>query len=56
MGKYQITGYQLIYPDGRRDNVKLQQPILVDEIEPFRNNLKTEHGCINANLSYTEII
>lgn len=55
MRKYQITGFQLIYPDGRRDNVKLQQPLFAEDIEFFRNKLKEEHECVNVNLSYTEI-
>jgi len=55
MKKYQITGCQLIYPDGRRDNIKFYQPVLVEDIESFRDKLKTEHKCTSANLSYTEI-
>lgn len=55
MRKYQITGFQLIYPDGRRDNVKLQQPLFVEDIESFRNKLKEAHECVNINLSYTDL-
>lgn len=53
--KYQITGYQLIYADGRRDTVKLLQPVTVEDIEEFRSIMKAERGCSNINLSYTEI-
>ena len=52
---YQITGYQLVYADGTRDNVKLQQPVMTGSIEYFRDRIKQKKGCASVNLSYIEL-
>ena len=52
--KYQINGYQLIWPDGRRDTVKLSQPVLCGDIEAERGRIKKRHEGAAVNLNYTE--
>ena len=39
--KYQITGYQLVYANGGRDTVKLQTPVIINDIEGYRYVLFT---------------
>lgn len=54
--KYQITGFQLSYSGGQRENVKFQQPVMADDIEEYRREVKDRyHGVTSVNLSYTEI-
>lgn len=53
-----ITGYQIVYANGSRDNVKLLEPITVSgkvELEGVRDELKSRNECIGVNFSYTEI-
>ena len=52
---YQITGYQIVY-NVIRDNVKLQQPIIVKDLEAYRKELIHKHKAKGVNLSYVEII
>ena len=52
--KCQINGYQLVWPDGRRDTVKLSQPVICGDIEAERGRIKKEHEGASVNLSYTE--
>ena len=52
---YQITGYQIVY-NVMRDNVKLQQPIIVKDLEAYRKELIQRHKAKGINLSYVEII
>ncbi|OUP37218.1 hypothetical protein [Bacteroides sp. An19] len=51
---YQITGYQIIY-NLSRDNVKLQQPLIVKDLEEFRKELIQRHEAQGVNLSYVEM-
>lgn len=53
--KYQITSYQLVYANGGRDTVKLFMPVMVDDLEKYRNNIRATHECIGVNLTYTEL-
>ena len=53
---YQINGYQLVHHDGRRDTVKLAQPVIADDIERFRALMMVKHQCKGVNLTYTEIV
>ena len=54
--KYQITGFQLSYGGGQRDTIKLQQPVMVEDIEEYRRDVKDRyHDVTSVNLSYTEI-
>ncbi len=52
--KYIIIGYQLIYEDGQRDTVKLQIPIKVENLEMYRNIVKSKYKCKQVNLNYVE--
>lgn len=52
---YQITGFQLIYGSGVRDNVKLYKPEFTENIEEYRKTVTEKHGCMSANLTYVEI-
>lgn len=54
--RYQITGCQIIYADGSRDNVKFAQPIMTGSLEAERKRIKEEHGAQHVNLYYTEMI
>lgn len=51
--EYQITGYQLVYANGSRDNVKLRQPVMTGDIEKERKRIKQAHGAQHVNLCYT---
>lgn len=53
---YQINGYQIIHHDGKRDTVKLAQPVMTDNIEGFRALTMVTHQCKSVNLTYTEIV
>ena len=53
---YQINGYQVIHHDGRRDTVKLAQPVMSADIESFRAWVMVKHQCKGVNLTYTEIV
>ena len=53
--KYQITSYQLVYASGGRDTVKLFMPVMVDDLEKYRNSIRATHDCIGVNLTYTEL-
>lgn len=53
--RYQITGYHLVYADGRRDGVKLQTPELVEDLEEYRRLVKDKHECTVVNLNYVEL-
>lgn len=53
---YQINGYQIIHHDGKRDTVKLAQPVMTDNIEGFRTLTMVAHQCKSVNLTYTEIV
>lgn len=55
MKTYQITGYQAVYEDGRRDQVKLLQPETTTDIEAYRAYLLQDHHCKSINLSYITI-
>lgn len=52
---YQVTGYQLLFANGRRDNVKLLNPATVDDIEKYRIEVMRRHGCAGVNLTYVKI-
>ena len=54
MKRYQITGCQIIYADGSRDNVKLQQPVVTGDVEAERKRIQREKNAVHVNLSYTE--
>lgn len=52
----QITGYQLIYRDGHRDNVKLLVPVMIGDnvairLQEYRENIKERFDCMGVNLS-----
>lgn len=53
--KYQITSYRLVYASGGRDTVKLFMPVMVDDLEKYRNSIRATHDCIGVNLTYTEL-
>ena len=53
---FQINGYQVIHHDGKRDSVKLAQPVMTDDIESFREWVKVRRKCMSVNLTYTEIV
>lgn len=53
--KYQITGFQLSYGGGQRDTIKLQQPVMVEDIEEYREEVRQRYGKVSVNLYYTEI-
>lgn len=53
--KYQITGFQLSYGGGQRDTIKLQQPVMVEDIEEYREEVRKRYGKVSVNLYYTEI-
>ena len=54
--KYQITGFQLTYGGGQRDTIKLQQPVLADDIEEYRRSVRDRYsGVASVNLYYTEV-
>lgn len=53
--KYQITSCQLVYASGGRDTVKLFMPVMVDDLEKYRNSIRATHDCIGVNLTYTEL-
>ena len=53
--KYQVTGFQLSYGGGKRDTIKLQQPVMVDDIEDYRRSVSERYAAATVNLSYTEI-
>lgn len=54
--RYQITGCQIIYADGSRDNVKFAQPVMTGDLEAERRRIKEAHGAQHVNLYYTEMI
>lgn len=51
----QVTGFQLVYADSRRDNVKLLEAVMVEDIEAYRRQVMEKYGCRYANLNYTVI-
>lgn len=53
--KYQITGFQLTCGGGHRDTIKLQQPVMVEDIEEYRREVRERYGNVSVNLSYTEV-
>lgn len=53
--KYQITGFQLSYGGGQRDTIKLQQPVMVEDIDEYRGEVRERYGKVSVNLYYTEI-
>lgn len=53
--KYQITSNQLVYASGGRDTVKLFMPVMVDDLEKYRNSIRATHECVGVNLTYTEL-
>lgn len=53
--KYQITGFQLTYGGGQRDTIKLQQPVMVENIEEYRGEVRERYGKVSVNLYYTEV-
>lgn len=58
--KYKIVGYQVIYSEGSRDKVKLLTPILTEDIEAVRTNIRMKHNilgmkCVGVNLEYEEL-
>lgn len=53
--KYQITGFQLSYGGGQRDTIKLQQPVMVEDIEEYREEVRQRYSKVSVNLYYTEI-
>ena len=53
--KYQITSYQLVYASGGRDTVKLFMPVMVDDLEKYRNSIRATHEFVGVNLTYTEL-
>ena len=53
--KYQVTGFQLTYGGGQRDTIKLQQPLMADDIEKYRRSVRKRYAAASVNLSYTEI-
>lgn len=54
--KYQITGFQITYGGGQRDTIKLQQPLMADDIEEYRRAVRDRYaGVASVNLYYTEI-
>lgn len=50
-----LTSYQLVYASGGRDTVKLFMPVMVDDLEKYRNSIRATHDCIGVNLTYTEL-
>lgn len=52
---YLVTSYQVVYTSGNRDTVKLAQAEFTDDKESYRMSLVKKHGCMNINLTYTEI-
>lgn len=54
MKKYLITSYQIIYPNGIRDNVKPISPIWDDDIAKIREKLRVHYGAQAINLTYSE--
>lgn len=54
--KYQITGFQITYGGGQRDTIKLQQPVMVENIEEYRMSIRDRYlGVASVNLYYTEV-
>lgn len=54
--KYQITGFQLTYGGGQRNTIKLQQPVMVNDIEEYRESVRDRYaGVASVNLYYTEV-
>lgn len=52
---YMVTGFQLIYGSGVRDNVKLNEPVFTEDIEGYRKSVTEKHGCMSVNLTCVEI-
>lgn len=52
---YMVTGFQLIYGSGIRDNVKLNEPEFTEDVEGYRKSVTEKHGCMSVNLTYVEI-
>lgn len=52
---YLIQSYQVVFATGGRDTIKCKVPILTDDVERTRKELKARHkGCVGINLTYTE--
>lgn len=52
---YQITGFQTVYANSVRDNVKLIGPVFTEDIEDYRRKVIKRYGCMSVNLTYIEI-
>lgn len=52
---YQITGFQTVYANSVRDNVKLIGPVFTEDIEDYRRKVIKRYGCMSVNLTYVEI-
>lgn len=52
---YQITGFQTVYANSVRDNVKLNEPAFTEDIEDYRRMVIKRYGCMSVNLTYIEI-
>lgn len=53
--KYLVQQYQVVWPTGGRDTVKLKAPLLTGDIERTRKELKNRHkGSVGINLTYIE--
>ena len=48
---YMVTGFQLIYGSGVRDNVKLNEPEFTEDVEGYRKSVTEKHGCMSVNLT-----
>lgn len=55
MNEYLISSYQIVFPNGVRDNIKPLEAIKTDDVEKSREELKVLHGCQTVNLTYTII-
>ena len=53
--KYQINKLPACVASGGRDTVKLFMPVMVDDLEKYRNSIRATHDCIGVNLTYTEL-
>lgn len=45
----------MVYANGARDNVKLNEPEFTKDIEAYRKSVAERYGCMGVNLIYTEV-
>lgn len=55
--KYRILSFQVVYPTGERDTIKIPQPLQpeIEDLQEFKKNKKVQYNCMSVNLTFQEV-